>query len=324
MAHSLAGRTALITGSTSGIGYAIAEEYLQRGANVMFTGLFMGPTANEDRSAFLAKLETLKAAFPNQKLGFEEANVTDPEAVQKLVDETARLDGHDKIDILINNAGVQRQQDIEHQPIGHWDLVIDTNLNGVVYCSKLALPYLKKSDDAHVINMSSVHGLVVSPERSAYCAAKHAVEAFTDTLNAEESGIKAHSICPAFVKTPLALGPINAYAKGLQTTFPELAGRDDIAYELAEHWRLHAQDNRWIELSEVAAAAANLADGTSSDRRIVLDNGYVDRARANNGVAVFPDITQTQVTEALENAKTVDAGSAECSATQGKGAARSA
>ena len=324
MAQSLAGKTALITGSTSGIGYAIAEEYLQRGANVMFTGLFMGPKAEADRSAFLAELEKLKAAYPEQKLGFEEANVTKVNEVQALVDKTAELDGSGKIDVLINNAGVQRQQDIEGQPIGDWDLVIDTNLNGVVYCSKLALPYMKKSGDAHVINMSSVHGLVVSPERSAYCAAKHAVEAFTDTLNTEEPSVKAHSICPAFVKTPLALGPINAYAKGLQEKFPELANRNDVAYELAEHWRLHAQDNKWIELSDVADAAADLADGASRDRRVVLDNGYVELARTqNNGVALFPDITQEQVTAALEQAQTVDAGSAEVSAAD-KGAARSA
>lgn len=196
-------KVALITGSTSGIGKAIATAFASAGYDVMFHGLEKdGPEIAEK----IGKEKGVKSAFSN-------ANLKDPAAILELVEDTVKTFG--KIDVLINNAGIQFVSKVEEFPLEKWNDIIAINMTSAFVASKAAWPVMKKNGFGRIINISSVHGLRASEFKAAYVSAKHGVIGLTKVLGLEGAGhnITCNAICPGYVKTPLVEGQIKDQAK---------------------------------------------------------------------------------------------------------------
>jgi len=197
-------KTALITGSTSGIGLALAQGLATAGANIMLNGL-------GDKNA----IETIRQSLESKgvKCLYNPADMTKPEDVKALVTQTEeQLQG---IDILINSAGIQNVAPVDEFPDEKWDAIIAINLSSIFHTTKTALPFMKSRQWGRIINIASAHALVASPYKSAYVAAKHGVLGFTKTtaLEVAEQGITVNAICPGYVKTPLVENQIADTAK---------------------------------------------------------------------------------------------------------------
>lgn len=196
-------KVALITGSTSGIGKSIAIAFAEAGYDIMFHGL-------EKNGAEIAK----KIGEENSiKTAFSDANLKDQEAINKLISGVIQEFG--KIDILINNAGIQYVSKIEEFPLEKWNDIIAINLTSVFVASRAVWPSMKKNGFGRIINISSVHGLRASEYKSAYVSAKHGVIGLTKVLGLEGAGdnITCNAICPGYVKTPLVEGQIKDQAR---------------------------------------------------------------------------------------------------------------
>jgi 3-hydroxybutyrate dehydrogenase len=199
----LKGKTAIVTGSTSGIGLGIARALAAQGANIMLNG-FGDAAAIEGLRVELEKLG-VKAAYSG-------ADMTKAEQVAGLVAETAAKLG--SVDILVNNAGMQHVAPVDQFPLEMWDKVIQLNLTSCFQAIRAALPEMKKRNWGRVINIASAHGLVASAEKAAYVAAKHGLVGLTKVVALEtaKSGITANTICPGWVLTPLVQKQIDALA----------------------------------------------------------------------------------------------------------------
>jgi 3-hydroxybutyrate dehydrogenase len=199
----LKGKTAIVTGSTSGIGLGIARALAAQGANIMLNG-FGDAAAIEGLRVELEKLG-VKAAYSG-------ADMTKAEQVAGLVAETAAKLG--PVDILVNNAGMQHVAPVDQFPLEMWDKVIQLNLTSCFQAIRAALPEMKKRNWGRVINIASAHGLVASAEKAAYVAAKHGLVGLTKVVALEtaKSGITANTICPGWVLTPLVQKQIDALA----------------------------------------------------------------------------------------------------------------
>ncbi|MUP44573.1 3-hydroxybutyrate dehydrogenase [Gramella sp. BOM4] len=196
-------RVALITGSTSGIGKSIAMAFAEAGYDIMFHGLETnGPEIADE----IGKKHEVKTAFSN-------ANLMDQQAIGDLIRTAEETFG--KIDVLINNAGIQYVSKVEEFPLEKWNNIIAVNLNSVFVASKAAWPGMKKNGFGRIINVSSVHGIRASEYKSAYVSAKHGVIGLTKVLGLEGAGdnITCNAICPGYVKTPLVEGQIKDQAK---------------------------------------------------------------------------------------------------------------
>ncbi len=196
-------KTALITGSTSGIGLAIAKTFAGEGYNIMFHGLEKN---GEEISQKLGKEYNVKTAFSN-------ANLLEPEAIKQLV-ETA-ISKFGSIEVLINNAGIQYVSPVADFPLEKWNAIIAINLSSVFIASQAVWKTMKQNKFGRIINISSVHGLRASEFKSAYVSAKHGVIGLTKVLALEGAGdnITCNAICPGYVKTPLVEGQIKDQAK---------------------------------------------------------------------------------------------------------------
>ncbi len=195
---TLAGKTAVITGSTSGIGLGIAQELARSGANVVLNSY-----TNDDSDHQLAEeisKETGTAAR------FISADLSKGDAARGLIEQAGACD------ILINNAGVQHVAPIDEFPVEKWDFIISLMLNSVFHTTAAALPMMRKAGWGRVINISSAHGLTASPYKSAYVAAKHGVVGMTKVVALEtaQEPITANAICPGYVMTPLVESQIPA------------------------------------------------------------------------------------------------------------------
>lgn len=187
------GKTALITGSTSGIGLGIARAFAAKGYNIVFNGL----------EADGAEIAAAVATEYGVRHLFSSANMMQPEAIRALAAEA--LKEFETIDVLINNAGIQYVSPIEDFPEEKWDAIIAINLTAAFHLSKAIWPGMKAQKHGRIINIASAHGLVSSEFKSAYVAAKHGIIGFTKTIALEGAphGITANAICPGYVHTPI-------------------------------------------------------------------------------------------------------------------------
>ena len=186
---ALKGKVALITGSTSGIGLAIARALADEGAKIMVNGF--GEQAEIDRLC-----EELGAIHDG-------ANLAEPAEIERMM--TRCADELGPPDILVNNAGIQHVAQVDQFPVDKWDAVIAVNLSAVFHTTRLAVPSMRENGWGRVINTASAHSLVASPNKSAYVAAKHGVAGFTKTVALEtaKDGITVNCISPGYVWTPL-------------------------------------------------------------------------------------------------------------------------
>ncbi|MGN7805063.1 3-hydroxybutyrate dehydrogenase [Ensifer sp. 22521] len=188
-------KTAVITGSTSGIGLAIAKAFAKGGANIVLNG-FGSP--DEIRQA----TDDVSALTSGTVL-YHGADMTKPAEIADLIVTATERFG--SVDILINNAGIQYVEKVEDFPVEQWDRIIAINLSSSFHTIRAAIPGMKAKGWGRIINIASAHGLVASPFKAAYVAAKHGVLGLTKTVALEvaENGITANSICPGYVLTPL-------------------------------------------------------------------------------------------------------------------------
>lgn len=210
MNKPLAGRKAVVTGSTSGIGLGIATSLAQAGADVMLNGF---GTA-EDIAAARAQV-----ASAGVRVGFHGADMTRPQEIGELIGAATGELG--AVDILVNNAGIQHVAPVRDFPAEQWERIIAINLSSAFYSTKAVLPQMLARNWGRVINIASAHGLVASPNKSAYVAAKHGIVGFTKVVALEtaETGVTCNAICPGWVLTPLVDRQIRARAAAAGTTY---------------------------------------------------------------------------------------------------------
>ena len=205
----LSGKTALVTGSTSGIGLAYAKALAGEGANVVINGFGDAAKIEEERKG----LEALSGATAL----YSDADLTKVDAIEAMMKMVA--DRFGGVDILINNAGIQHVAPVDEFPVDQWNLIIALNLNAAFHTTRLALPYMKARKWGRVIATASAHSLVASPFKSAYVTAKHGLTGFHKTVALEVAtfGITANCISPGYVWTPLVEGqiPDTMKARGL-------------------------------------------------------------------------------------------------------------
>jgi len=202
--RSLSGKTALVTGSTSGIGLGIAHALAAQGANIVMNG-FGDAVAIDQLQKDIAKQHGVRTIYSG-------ADMSKATEIEQMMHEAAKEMGG--IDILINNAGIQHVANVEDFPVDRWDAVIAINLSSAFHTSRLALPFMKKNNWGRIINIASVHGLVGSAGKSAYVAAKHGIIGLTKVTALEnaQTGITCNAICPGWVLTPLVQKQVDARA----------------------------------------------------------------------------------------------------------------
>lgn len=256
----LAGKTALITGSTSGIGLGIAEQLARAGADIILNG--MGAAAEIE--ATRARI----AATHGVEVRFQGADMSRPEAIEAMF--RAVADEFGGVDILVNNAGIQHVAPIDEFPASKWDAVIAINLTAAFHTIRHALPGMKRKKWGRIIQIASAHALVASPFKSAYVAAKHGIAGLTKTVALEvaEQGITVNAICPGYVWTPLVEKqvPETAKARGISEA------------DVIKNVLLAAQPTKqFVTIEQVAALAGFLAgDAAASITGAVIpvDGGW--------------------------------------------------
>jgi 3-hydroxybutyrate dehydrogenase len=201
---SLAGRAAVVTGSTSGIGLGIARAFARAGALVVINGFGQPEAVRRTLAEFAAEGGTAV---------YSGADLSDPAAVADLIGTALRAFG--RLDILVNNAGIQYVAPIDAFPVEKWDAVLAINLSSAFHTIRLALPEMRRQGAGRIINVASAHGLVGSPFKSAYVAAKHGIVGLTKVVALEtaEDKITCNAICPGYVYTPLVEAQIEGQAK---------------------------------------------------------------------------------------------------------------
>ena len=200
----LKGKTALVTGSTSGIGLGIAIALARQGAHIVLNGF------GDVESPKAQVLEAGKAA--GIKVGYHGADMSKASEIEAMMKYAAEEFG--RVDILVNNAGIQHVAKIEDFPAEKWDAIIAINLSSAFHTTRLAIPFMRQKNWGRIINIASAHGLVASAQKSAYVAAKHGIVGLTKVtaLELATTGVTANAICPGWVLTPLVQKQIDARA----------------------------------------------------------------------------------------------------------------
>ncbi|WP_066707504.1 3-hydroxybutyrate dehydrogenase [Curvibacter delicatus] len=201
----LKGKTALVTGSTSGIGLGIAKALARQGADIVLNGFgdVEGPKA--------------EIAALGVKVAYHGADMSKPTDIEDMMTFAAGQFGRHRVDVLVNNAGIQYVARVEDFPPERWDAILAINLTSAFHTSRLALPAMRAANWGRIINVASVHGLVASAEKSAYVAAKHGIVGLTKVTALENatSGVTCNAICPGWVLTPLVQKQVDAKAAAL-------------------------------------------------------------------------------------------------------------
>ena len=260
-ARNLEGKTALVTGSTSGIGLGIARSLAAAGANIVFNGF-------GDATEIAAVRQQVEKEFA-VKTNYSGADMSKAAEIEAMMQQAAsEFEG---IDILVNNAGIQYVSSIEDFPVEKWDAIIAINLTSAFHTTRLALPYMRQKNWGRIINLASVHGLVASAQKSAYVAAKHGLVGLTKTtaLETATTGVTCNAICPGFVLTPL-----------VQKQVDDRAVRDGISNEEAKVSLLSEKQpsREFVTPDQLGALAVFFCSDAASQIRGVawnMDGGWV-------------------------------------------------
>lgn len=260
MFEDLRGRSAVITGSTSGIGLSFAENLASVGVNVMMNGFGDAAEIEKDR----ARIE----AEHGVKVLYNGADMTKPDEIRALIAEANEAFGG--IDILINNAGIQKVSPIDEFPDDKWDAIIAINLTSAFHTIKHTLPIMKKKGWGRIVNLASAHGLVASPYKSAYVSAKHGIMGLTKTVALEvaEEGITVNSVCPGYVLTPLVEAQVADTAKARGITEEEV--KKDVMLKAQPTKQFVTYENLFGALAFLCSNAGSGTTGT----HISIDGGW--------------------------------------------------
>ena len=257
----LSGKTALVTGSTSGIGLGIARSLAAQGANVVFNGF--------GDAGQIEALHTGVAREFGVRTGYSGADMSRPEQIEAMMQYAA--DNFGGVDILVNNAGIQHVANVDEFPTEKWDAIIAINLTSAFHTTRLALPGMKAKNWGRVINLASVHGLVGSAGKSAYVASKHGLIGFTKVtaLELAHTGVTCNAICPGWVLTPL-----------VQKQVDDRATRDAIPVEQAKKALLAEKQpsGEFVTPDELGALAVFFCSPAANQVRGVawnMDGGWV-------------------------------------------------
>ncbi len=256
----LKGKTALVTGSTSGIGQGIAQALAARGANIILNGF-----------GDAAEIEALRSRIASEHgvtVRYQAADMASAEAIAAMMKDAIAEFG--AVDVLVNNAGIQHVAPVEDFPVDKWNAILAINLSAAFHTVRSAVPGMKARNWGRIINIASAHALVASPFKSAYVAAKHGIAGFTKTVALElaEHGITANAICPGYVLTPLVEKqiPDTARARGISEA------------QVVRTVLLAAQPTReFVTVEQVAALALFLAGdaaGSMTGAVIPIDGGW--------------------------------------------------
>ena len=257
----LKGKTALVTGSTSGIGLAIARALAQDGANVMLNG-FGDKTAIEEIRGSIEKDFGVKARYSG-------ANMTKPAEIADMVHTTEKEFG--TLDVLVNNAGIQHVANIEDFPIEKWDAIIAINLSSSFHTIRAAVPGMKKRKWGRIINIASAHGLVASTQKVAYVSAKHGLVGLTKVVAMETAndGVTCNAICPGWVLTPLVQQQIDVRAKASGGSV-----KDEAVKLLSEKQPMH-EFTKPESIGALAVFLCSDAAETMTGSAYSIDGGWV-------------------------------------------------
>ncbi|MDO8401552.1 MAG: 3-hydroxybutyrate dehydrogenase [Bradyrhizobium sp.] len=259
-ARSLAGRVSLVTGSTSGIGLGIARALAEAGSAVVLNGF--------GDAAEIARTRDQMAENSGVKVTYSAADMTKPEAIAGMID-TALAD-HSRLDVLVNNAGIQHVAPLDQFPVEKWDAILSINLSSAFHTMRLALPAMRKNGFGRIINIASAHGLVASPFKAAYVAAKHGIVGLTKVaaLETAEQGITCNAICPGYVYTPLVEAQIDGQARAHRIS------REQVVHDVL----LAQQPNRRFatveELGAVTVFLASDAAASITGTALPVDGGW--------------------------------------------------
>ncbi len=256
----LKGKTALVTGSTSGIGLGIAQRLAADGANIVLNGF-----------GDAAQIEALRkdlAAKNRVEVAYDAADMTKPESIAAMIANAVKKFG--AVDVLVNNAGIQHVAPVDEFPLDKWDMIIAINLSSAFHTTRAALPAMKQRKWGRIVNIASAHALVASPFKSAYVAAKHGLAGFTKTVALEvaQQGITANAICPGYVRTPL-----------VDKQIPDQARAHGISEErvIREVILAPQPSKQFVKVEEVAALAAYLCSDAAAavtGAMLSIDGGW--------------------------------------------------
>lgn len=256
----LKGRTAVVTGSTSGIGRAIATALAEAGARVVINGI-EPREEGEPIAGELVRAHGVEARYSN-------ADMSRPEQVHALIDETVEAFG--SLDILVNNAGIQHTAPVQDFPLEKWDAILAIMLSASFHAIRQALPHMQAGGWGRIINIASAHGLVASPNKAAYVSAKHGLVGLTKVVALEnaDQGITSNAICPGWVETPL-----------IRRQIEDLAEREGLSIEDAKVELVrHKQPSRkFVQPEQVGAMAAWLCSEAASQvtgASLSIDGGW--------------------------------------------------
>ena len=256
----LKGKVALVTGSTSGIGLAIARAYAGKGANVVINGF-------GDKDAIEKERAGIEADFGVKAL-YSGADMSKGDEIGAMVAEAESKLG--SVDILVNNAGIQFVSPIEEFPLQKWEQIIAINLSAAFHASRLVFAGMKSRGWGRIINIASAHGLIASPFKSAYVAAKHGVLGLTKVaaLEGAEHGVTANAICPGYVWTPLVAKQIDEQAAAHKI------GQEQVVRDVLLK---NAPSKRFAEAGEIGALTAFLCGPHSASitgTALPVDGGW--------------------------------------------------
>jgi 3-hydroxybutyrate dehydrogenase len=259
MHKSLKGRTALITGSTSGIGLGMAKGLAAEGADIVINGLGDAGEIEKARK----EVEALGV-----RCAYDGADMTKPAQITAMVEKAIKDFG--KVDILVNNAGLQHVAPIEEFPPEKWDALIAIILSSAFHTTRAAVPAMKKNKWGRIINLASAHALVASPFKSAYVSAKHGLLGFTKTMGVElaQSGITCNAICPGYAHTKLVDNQIAATAKARGISEEEVINN----VLLAAQWT-----KKFVTVEQIAALAVFICSDAAQNitgAALPIDGGW--------------------------------------------------